>query len=101
MPVLDYGNWIILWKDEDAGRAEIRKRLAIAAYCMQQQPKGEKGILQNNGNATVIGYPLMKSGSGWFADVRRSAGIWYCSASDGLGDDWDAEPSFWSRNDAQ
>lgn len=86
---------------DDAGRAEIRKRLAIAAYCMQLQPKGERGILQNNENVTIIGYFLMKSGSGWDAIVCRYGGIWHCGAGDNLGYGWDARRSFWSRNDAQ
>lgn len=81
----------------DAGRLEMRKRLAVAAYLMGQQPKGEEGILQNNGNVTVIGYPLIKSGSGWRAGVNRYSGVWYCDAID-LRNVWFAEPSFWSRN---
>lgn len=84
----------------DAGCLEMRKRLAIAAYCVQQQPKGEKGILQNNGKVTIIGYPLMKSGSGWSAYVGRGGDVWRCGAHGRLGDDWHAEQSFWSRNEA-
>lgn len=85
---------------DDGGRSEMRKRLAIAAYCMQQQPKGKEGILQTNGNVTVIGYPLLMSGSEWRALVYRHGDVWRCSANGHLGYAWDAEPSFWSRNDA-
>ena len=84
---------------DDAGRTEMRKRLAIAAWCMQQQPKGEKGILQSNGNVTVTGYPLMKSGSKWRASVYWDGDVWVCGAYGLLCYDWDARRSFWSRNE--
>lgn len=87
LPMLDGG-----------GRLEMCQRLAIVAYCMQQQPKGENSILQNNGNVTNIGHLLMMSGSEWVANVHRYGDVWHFGANGSLGYVWYKKPSFWSRN---
>jgi uncharacterized ubiquitin-like protein YukD len=87
-------------QDDDFGRLEMRKRLAITAYLMQSQQKGEEGVLQNNGNATIVGYPLMASGSMWRAFVNRSGvAAWHWNAYDSLALGWLPGHSFWSRNE--
>ncbi len=83
------------------GRLEARKRLGVMAYFLKKQPKAEKGQLLTNGNANVIGWFKLNSGSVLSAGCRWYSydQEWGCLGR-GLGK-WHAEHGFWSRNEIQ
>jgi len=68
------------------------------AELTKKQPKGEAGILINNGYATIIGYMLCDDGVVRVVNVHWNAGTakWYCYCNDLVR--WNAGDEMLSRN---
>lgn len=84
---------------ESSGLMTREEILWTIASLTSKQPKGEAGILLNNGYATIIGYILCDDGVVrvvivyWNSDSAK----WSCYCND-LGDAWGAGDEMLSRN---
>jgi len=83
---------------KSAGLMTREEILRSIAFLTSKQPKGEVGILQNNGYATLIGYLLCDDGvvRAVYVYWNSVSGKWYCSCGDL--DDWYGGRGLLSRN---